>query len=791
MEANPQIWTQFATKRESICSKCSRTIRWGSLIWWHRYWGVKCPTCYHGKDPGENTLTIDEKREIQSLKDRISALSNLAKPLSSSAMSEFSILIQELSKFEYLKSIKSLLKTQRHLLQPDLYAAPINEIQFKPEQMNIPIKPSDMETTKSDTSETDTSESLLRERFGMTTFRPGQKEVIDALLSHGSALAVFPTGAGKSLCYQLPALLFDGVTIVISPLIALMKDQIDFLRANKIEAARLDSTLSLDETRDVARKISDGSLRLLYVAPERFNNERFLAQLQKAKISLFAIDEAHCISEWGHNFRPDYLKLAQIAKELKVERILALTATATPSVVRDICAVFDIPDSAAIVTGFERKNLFLSTAPVALAERTATLISRLKERPRASTIVYVTLQATAKNVAEALSRAGLSARAYHAGMKDEERTEVQEWWKQSAQNIVVATIAFGMGIDKADVRYVYHYNLPKGLESYSQEVGRAGRDGQPSIVEILGGEDDVVTLENFAYGDTPTRESVSSLLQNILARQGSFDVSSYSLSSQHDIRPLVLRTALTYLELLQALRQGTPFYAEYKVRLNEPLRKLLARFPGERAEFVKAIFENSKFGREWYTIDPESLAGQLGHERDRVVKAIDYIGEKGWAEIQVSDARQQYTCLLDNPDIDDLVDKLMEKFLHREKQEAKRIQQVIQLISNAGCQTNFLLDYFGEVRDRPCGHCSYCESLMPTCLVSATALPEISAVVDKLNFESLCNEHHNALAHIRQRARFLCGLSSPSLTKAKLTKHKLFGVLEKYSFSAVLNWLQV
>lgn len=633
------------------------------------------------------------------------------------------------------------------------------------------------------------AESLLRERFGLTNFRPGQMDVIDALLTQGSALAVFPTGAGKSLCYQLPSLLFDGVTIVISPLIALMKDQIDSLHDIGIEAARLDSTLSMDETRDVSRKLNDGTLRLLYVAPERFNNERFLAQLRRIKIALFAIDEAHCISEWGHNFRPDYLKLARIARELNVERLLALTATATPSVVKDICAAFNIPAAAAIVTGFERKNLFLSTSPVAGAERTNMLIARLKERARGSTIVYVTLQATAENVAEALAGAGLPARAYHAGMKDEERVEVQEWWKLSDKNIVVATIAFGMGIDKADVRYVYHYNLPKGLESYSQEVGRAGRDGKPSTVEILGGEDDVITLENFSYGDTPTRKSVMSLLQDILTREISFDVSTYTLSAKHDIRQLVLRTALTYLELLQILRQGTPFYAGYKVRLLEPLRTLLTRFPGERGEFVKAIFENSKFGREWYTLDPELLATILKQDRDRIVKAIDFIGEKGWAELQVADARQQYTRLQDSPDLDDLADRLMEKFEHREKLEAVRIQQVLNLITNSDCQTNFLLNYFGEVRNEPCGRCTYCQTQAPTKLSLAPILPEIGSRIDRSQFDELCQEHRHALADLRQRARFLCGLVSPSLTKTKLTKNSLFGALEEYSFSKVLEWL--
>ena len=203
--------------------------------------------------------------------------------------------------------------------------------------------------------------TLLQTYFGFSEFRLGQQAVMDALHTEGKALAVFPTGGGKSLCYQLPALMFDGVTLVVSPLIALMKDQIDFLQGRGIEAARLDSTLSVPESRGIMERMRTGSLKLLYVAPERFNNERFLEALKKTPISLFAIDEAHCISEWGHNFRPDYLKLAEITQSLKVERILTLTATATPSVVQDICKAFSIPDSCAIITGFYRANLNLAT----------------------------------------------------------------------------------------------------------------------------------------------------------------------------------------------------------------------------------------------------------------------------------------------------------------------------------------------------------------------------------------------------------------------------------------------
>src|SRR3954447_1332542 len=267
---------------------------------------------------------------------------------------------------------------------------------------------------------TETARRLLAERFGFDAFRPGQEQVVSALLAGRSALAVFPTGAGKSLCYQLPALLLDGLTIVVSPLIALMKDQIDFLQRRGIDAERLDSSLDAAEQRAIFERLRGGALKLLYVAPERFNNERFLAQLAGVPIALFAVDEAHCISEWGHNFRPDYLKLAQRARELGAERVLALTATATPAVVEDICTGFGIERADAVATGAYRPNLTLLLTPVAAGERDDLLVERLSSRPAGSTIVYVTLQRTALRIAELLAAAGVPARPYHAGMKDEE-----------------------------------------------------------------------------------------------------------------------------------------------------------------------------------------------------------------------------------------------------------------------------------------------------------------------------------------------------------------------------------
>ena len=304
--------------------------------------------------------------------------------------------------------------------------------------------------------------------------------MINHLLAGRSALAVFPTGSGKSLCYQLPALLLDGLTVVISPLIALMKDQVDFLQSRGIAAARLDSSVSREDFEQIQNALRERRLKLLFVAPERFSNERFLARLKSMAIDLLVIDEAHCISEWGHNFRPDYLKLARYSRELKVGRVLALTATATPAVAKDICREFAIMPEAHVHTGFYRPNLHVRATACAAEQRLPALISRLKARTPGPSIVYVTLQKTAENVAAGLTAAGFFAKAYHAGMEADVREAVQNEFMASDHMIVVATIAFGLGIDKANIRAVWHYNLPKSLENFAQQIGRAGRDGAPA-----------------------------------------------------------------------------------------------------------------------------------------------------------------------------------------------------------------------------------------------------------------------------------------------------------------------
>jgi len=629
---------------------------------------------------------------------------------------------------------------------------------------------------------------VLADRFGFREFRPGQREVVEALLAGRSALAVFPTGGGKSLCYQLPSLLLDGVTVVVSPLIALMKDQIDFLAGHGVDAARLDSSLGPDEVREVSARLRAGTLKLLYVSPERFNNERFLAQLAGTRIALFAVDEAHCISEWGHNFRPDYLKLAQRARELDAERVLALTATATPAVVADICAGFGIEEGDAIVTGFYRPNLTMLTTPAPAAERDRMLLARLRERPPGSTIVYVTLQRTALRIASFLAAAGLPARPYHAGMGAEERVTVQEWWTASDRAVVVATIAFGMGIDKADVRYVYHHNLPKGLESYSQEIGRAGRDGAPSTCELLACRDDVPTLENFALGDTPTREAVAGLLDEVLAHEEGeqFAVSEYELSARFDIRPLVLKTILTYLELDGVLRQGTPFYAGYRLRApGGSLDDVAAAFDPARADFLRGVFASGKTGRLWTTVVPDDAAALLGEERSRIVAALGHLEERGLVELQASETRQRFTLLTRARGS---TDPLVERFERREAAETERIARVVALVEHEGCQVGALVGYFGEERAEPCGHCTFCLTRIAQQLPPEA--PPAPIAIDEAALSALAAAEPAALGHPRQQARFLCGITSPATTRAKLTREPLFGALADRRFLDVLAWAQ-
>jgi ATP-dependent DNA helicase RecQ len=360
---------------------------------------------------------------------------------------------------------------------------------------------------------------LLEKHFGFRKFLEGQERVIQTIVDGHDTVVIMPTGGGKSLCYQLPALALDGITVVVSPLIALMKDQVDALREKNIPATFINSTLTPGEINERIAGMTRGEYRLVYIAPERFKSGRFTEALAPLSIALFAIDEAHCISQWGHDFRPDYLRLKWALKELGQPQVAALTATATPEVRDDIIeqlslGKFGRQPPQVFISGFARHNLLLAVSNVkGKAAKIARILDIIREHKTG--IVYCATRKNVERVSTELKGEGVRCIAYHAGMTDEQRKKAQDRFMDGDWPVAVATNAFGMGIDRADLRFVVHFDIPGSVEAYYQEAGRAGRDGEPSRCEMLFNYADVRTQEFFVEGANPTREVIASVYQTL------------------------------------------------------------------------------------------------------------------------------------------------------------------------------------------------------------------------------------------------------------------------------------
>ena len=344
--------------------------------------------------------------------------------------------------------------------------------------------------------------SILKDVFGFEAFRPGQEEIVSTVTNGRDILAIMPTGGGKSLCYQLPALLRDGVTVVISPLIALMRDQVRALKAVGVEAGALTSATSDEETRDVWNSAANGRLKLLYIAPERLASETSISMLKRFGVSMIAVDEAHCVSQWGHDFRPDYLRIGQLRQELNVP-LSAFTATADEETRKEIVArLFDGKTPEVFLRGFDRPNIHLSFSPK--KKSNTQILNFISNHPGQSGIIYCGTRKKCEQLAEVLNGRGLRACHYHGGMEPDSRRLVEARFNSEKGLIVVATVAFGMGIDKPDIRWVAHADLPKSIEAYYQEIGRAGRDGEPADTLTLFGADDIRLRRSQIFdGDAP------------------------------------------------------------------------------------------------------------------------------------------------------------------------------------------------------------------------------------------------------------------------------------------------
>jgi ATP-dependent DNA helicase RecQ len=636
--------------------------------------------------------------------------------------------------------------------------------------------------------------NTLEQVFGFQQFRPGQETAISAVLAGRSAAAIFPTGSGKSICYQLPALMLPHLTLVVSPLLALMQDQLAFLQRHGISAGSIDSAQSRDDANDVIARARSGELKILMISVERLKNERFRNFLQQVPISLLVVDEAHCISEWGHNFRPDYLKLPDYQRQFNIPQTLLLTATATPKVIADMQAKFAIAADDVVTTGFYRPNLNLLVEPVRGQDKRRRLVEWMSERAGQPSIVYVTLQKTAEHIAEHLERNGIQAEAYHAGLAHDKREAIQKRFMAGQSNCIVATIAFGMGIDKSDIRNVVHFDLPKSIENYSQEIGRAGRDGQPSDCLVLANRDSLNVLENFVYGDTPERDGIRYVLDELKASapEGQWEFLLGPLADQSNIRSLPLKTLLVQLELRGLIAPRYAYYAEYRFKyLLEP-EALLERFDGERRDFVAAIIQTSARARTWATVNFEAMYSQYSAERNRVVKALDYFQEKGWVELESKQMTEVYSLLNSDFDSDVLSTELHEYFTRHEQAEVARIHAMLQVFATERCLGYRLAEYFGDHNaPEQCGHCSVCHGRV----ARLPAPPELPALVDK-NFAALCGdfihrhgEHTGAIPTAERLTRFLCGISVPLFTKLKARAIPGFAALEEYPYAEVRNWV--
>ncbi|MFT6926165.1 MAG: ATP-dependent DNA helicase RecQ [Psychromonas sp.] len=629
---------------------------------------------------------------------------------------------------------------------------------------------------------------LLQQYFGFSTFRTGQEKVIQALFEGHSAAAIFPTGSGKSLCYQLPALHLPHLTLVVSPLLALIQDQLEFLQSKGISAASIHSLQTPAESSQVYKEVAKGEVKILFISVERLNSERFRLFLKKIPISLLVVDEAHCISEWGHNFRPDYLKLALYRREFNIQQVLLLTATATQKVIADMGNKFAIDPGNITLTGSYRANLNLSVLGVGSSDKLNKLLPWLADRKQQAGIIYVTLQKTAEEVAKQLSYSGVPAQAYHAGMNGDQRQAIQQQFMSGELPLIVATIAFGMGIDKSDIGFVVHYDLPKSIENYAQEIGRAGRDGQPADCLVLANKNNLNTLENFVYADTPEPSAIDFVLNEIGQTSGQWEMVMNSLSSQSNIRLLTLKTLLVYLELEGLLQPAYSYYAEYKYKLLVPEADLLGRFKDERYNFVQAILQSSNKARTWATIDFEKMQSLYSSDRKRVITAIDYLDQQGLIELQSKQMTQVYRVFKDalNGNLREL---LVQRFNEKESNEVQRIHFLLDFFASEQCLNLQLAQYFSDNNlQQPCGHCSVCAgypAIMP-------ATPLLTPLKE-YQFEPLSADIRSKLgAHTTPvlLARFFCGLTTPIFTRLKVRSVNGFALLEKYRFAEVKAWIE-